>query len=233
MSEQQPPPPPPPPTPPTTAHEEPGLYVALTHSPLDAGLLLARVRSPLAGANVLFSGTTRDSFGGRAVAGLTYQAYAPLALATLRRVAAATRDAHALTAVAVVHRLGPVPVGEESILLAVASPHRQAAWRAGEALLEEVKARAEIWKLERFVDDDEGVWRANRDGAAGVRVPMSEAGGGEGDRDEREPEEREQKREGQNEEQVPEVMGPVIRPRRPGEAGHGAVVNPRPQAPPR
>lgn len=219
---------PPPPTTSTTAHEEPGLYVALTHSPLDAGALLARVRSPLAGANVLFSGTTRDSFGGRAVAGLTYQAYAPLALATLRRVAAATRDAHALTAVAVVHRLGPVPVGEESILLAVASPHRQAAWRAGEALLEEVKARAEIWKLERFVDDDEGVWRANRDGATGVRVSVSGAGGGEGGRDDREPEEGE----GQGEEQVPEVMGPVIRPRRPGEVGHGAVVNPRPQASP-
>lgn len=223
--------PPPPPTPPTTAHEEPGLYVALTHSPLDAGALLARVRSPLAGANVLFSGTTRDSFGGRAVAGLTYQAYAPLALATLRRAAAAARRDHALTAVAVVHRLGPVPVGEESILVAVASPHRQAAWRAGEALLEEVKARAEIWKLERFVDDDEGVWRANRDGAAGVRVPASGAGGGEGGRDGGgEPGEGDVK--GQGNEQVPELMGPVIRPRRPGEAGHGAVVNPRPQAAP-
>lgn len=156
-----------------TALQEPGLYVALTHDPLDPAALMDRVRSPQAGAIVLFAGTTRDSFDARAVAGLTYQAYAPLALNTLRALAAAVRARHALAAVAIVHRLGPVPVGEESILIAVSSPHRQAAWRAGEECLEEVKAHAEIWKLERFVDDEAGVWRANRDGAVGVRVPAS------------------------------------------------------------
>lgn len=153
--------------------QEPGLYVALTHDLLDAAALMNRVRSPAAGAIVLFAGTTRDTFDGRAVSGLTYQAYTALALRTLREVAATARARHSLVAVAVVHRLGPVPIGEESILIAVSSPHRQAAWRAGEELLEEVKARAEIWKLERFVDDESGVWRANRDGAAGVRLPVA------------------------------------------------------------
>lgn len=58
----------------------------------------------------------------------------------------------------------------------MSAPHRQAAWRAGEEALEETKKRAEIWKLERFVGG-EGVWRANRDGAVGVRV--DEGGRGE------------------------------------------------------
>jgi molybdopterin synthase catalytic subunit len=69
-----------------------------------------------------------------------------------------------------IHRLGVVPIGEESIYIAVSSPHRKEAWRAGEEALEECKSRAEIWKLEEFEGEEGGVWRANRDGAAGVRV---------------------------------------------------------------
>lgn len=72
-----------------------------------------------------------------------------------------------------VHRLGTVPIGEESILIAVSSPHRQAAWRAGEEALEECKARVEVWKREEF-EGEEGVWRANRDGIQGEKIPASE-----------------------------------------------------------
>lgn len=68
-----------------------------------------------------------------------------------------------------VHRLGVVPIGEESILIAVSAPHRQAAWRAGEEALEECKSRVEVWKREEF-EGEEGVWRANRDGLKGVEV---------------------------------------------------------------
>lgn len=59
-------------------------------------------------------------------------------------------------------------IGEESILIAVSSPHRRAAWKAGEEALEEVKAKVEIWKEEWF--EDGGVWRSNRDGEQGVPV---------------------------------------------------------------
>lgn len=69
-----------------------------------------------------------------------------------------------------VHRLGTVPIGEESIVIALSSPHRQAAWRAGEEALEECKAKVEVWKLEEFGGEEGGVWRANRDGAVGVKV---------------------------------------------------------------
>jgi molybdopterin synthase catalytic subunit len=69
-----------------------------------------------------------------------------------------------------IHRLGVVPIGEESIFIAVSSPHRKAAWLAGEEALEECKEKAEIWKLEEFDGEEGGVWRANRDGQKGVRV---------------------------------------------------------------
>lgn len=74
------------------------------------------------------------------------------------------------------HRLGEVPVGEDSIVIAVASVHRTEAWRAGEEALELCKERVEVWKLESFADEEgEGgaVWRANRDGKVGVRVDLS------------------------------------------------------------
>lgn len=95
-----------------------------------------------------------------------------MALQTLISIARSIKEKHSLTAIAMVHRLGVVPIGEESILIAVSSPHRQAAWRAGEEALEECKHRAEIWKLEEFDGEgsEAGVWRANRDGKMGVKV---------------------------------------------------------------
>lgn len=121
------------------------------------------------------TGTTRDTFASKRVKQLTYQSYAPLALTTLLALARAVRAKHGLAAIAVVHRLGAVPIGEESILVAVAAPHRQAAWRGGEEALELCKEKVEIWKLEEFEDGEEqggggGVWRANRDGHVGVKV---------------------------------------------------------------
>lgn len=84
-------------------------------------------------------------------------------------IAKATVEKHGLKGIAMVHRLGVVPVGEDSIVVAVSAPHRQAAWRAGEEALEACKARVEVWKREEF-EDGGGVWKANRDGVAGQRA---------------------------------------------------------------
>lgn len=198
-----------------------GCYVALTEAPLDVNSVLQRVRSPKAGANVLFAGTssprvivsllfrvkgcltdpltgsTRDSFGDRAVATLRYAAYRPLALRTMLAIARDVQAAHSLIGIAVVHRLGPVPIGEDSILIAVSAAHRQAAWRAGEACLERAKERVEVWKEEVFVADQaedkgqgpaegESVWRANRDPTAAAPAttemvrPNAQDGGQDG-----------------------------------------------------
>ncbi|KAH6686920.1 putative polysaccharide deacetylase [Plectosphaerella plurivora] len=149
----------------------PGCHVSLTYDTLSPTEALDLVRSPRAGALVLFAGTTRDNFEGRAVKELQYSAYVPRALRTMLSVAEGVMKRHdgSVVGVAIVHRLGVVPVGEESILIAVASAHRAEGWRAGEEALEEVKDKVEVWKLEEF-HGGEGVWRANRDGQAGVRV---------------------------------------------------------------
>ncbi|EJP64266.1 Molybdopterin synthase catalytic subunit [Beauveria bassiana] len=148
----------------------PGCHVALTHSPLDIPSTMALVRSPSAGAIVLFAGTTRDNFAGKPVKELQYTSYRPRALRTMLGIATALHAEHGLVGLALVHRLGVVPVGEESILIAASSPHRQAAWRAGEAALEACKEKVEVWKREEFEGEEEGVWRANRDGAVGEKV---------------------------------------------------------------
>lgn len=166
-----------------------GVHVELTHAHLDFTSVMNTVKSPKAGAIVLFAGTsnrflplltdltcllgtTRDNFGGKPVKELQYSSYAPRALKTLFSIADATKSKHGLTAITMVHRLGVVPIGEESILIAVSSPHRQAAFRAGEEALEECKAKVEVWKLEEFGGEEGGVWRANRDGAAGIPGPV-------------------------------------------------------------
>ncbi|SPJ80121.1 related to molybdopterin synthase large subunit [Fusarium torulosum] len=129
-------------------------YVALTHNHLNAQDIMDR--------------TTRDNFAGKPVKELQYTAYHPRALKSMLTIAKDVRDKHGLRGVAMIHRLGAVPIGEESILIAVSSPHREAAWRAGEEALEECKSKVEVWKREEF-EGEEGVWRANRDGAVGQR----------------------------------------------------------------
>ncbi|KAL9004254.1 MAG: hypothetical protein Q9188_002918 [Gyalolechia gomerana] len=144
--------------------------VALTASELDVASIVSSVKSPKAGAVVLFAGTTRDNFDGKPVAHLEYSAYAPLALKTMLRIAQSVKQKYALTAVTLIHRLGVVPIGEESILIAVSAAHRHAAWKGGEEALELCKEKVEVWKLEEFAGDAGRVWKANRDGTSGVQV---------------------------------------------------------------
>ncbi|KAI9819276.1 MAG: Molybdopterin synthase catalytic subunit [Pycnora praestabilis] len=157
-------------TPPPQRLEEPNIHVELTHAHLDVISVMNRVKSPKAGAVVLFAGTTRDSFDNKPVSSLNYSSYPPLALNTLMSIAKAIHTKYALVAISLTHRLGTVPIGEESILIAVSAPHRQAAWKAGEEALEECKERVEVWKLEKFGGEEGGVWRANRDGGVGIKV---------------------------------------------------------------
>lgn len=149
------------------------IHLELTYSPLNPITNLSQTRSPCAGANVLFLGTTRDTFANKPVARLSYTSYAPRALRTLSTIAEAAVSKYALAGVSISHRLGEVPVAEESIAIAVSAGHREAAWRAGEEILEECKAHAEIWKREEFVGQEkaDGEWRANRDtDSSGKRV---------------------------------------------------------------
>jgi len=146
--------------------ESPTIYISLVYDALDIPAYLRFTRSPTAGANILFLGTTRNNFDHRPVSRLSYSAYPSLALKSLFAIAEDVQKKHGLEKVAIVHRLGEVKVEEESIAVTVSSGHRAAGWDGAEEILERVKARAEIWKREWFSDTgemEEGVWRANRD----------------------------------------------------------------------
>src|SRR3954451_24481016 len=121
--------------------------VAGRPEPLSLDTLAAAVRDPRAGAVVTFSGVTRD------VDHLDYEAYAEMAEAELARIAGAALERHGLCAVAVEHRVGAVPLSEASVLIAVSAPHRAEAFAGGREVIDEVKARAPIWKRE------EGEWK--------------------------------------------------------------------------
>lgn len=138
---------------------EPGAgATGLTDGPLDAAGAIAAVAGPGRGAVVVFLGTVRDHHRGRRVAGLSYSAYRPMAAAVLRRIVADLEAGGEDLRAAIVHRLGEVPVGEPSVVIAVGAPHRAAAYEASRTALERLKAEAPIWKRERY-DDGTVAWR--------------------------------------------------------------------------
>jgi molybdopterin synthase catalytic subunit len=96
----------------------------------------------------------------RLVRRIAYEAYPALALAQLREIAGTTRAAFGPLEVAIVHRVGELAVGETSIAIAVAAPHRGRAFDACEYAIDEIKARLAVWKQEVFADG-EREWRAN------------------------------------------------------------------------
>jgi molybdopterin synthase catalytic subunit len=136
--------------------------VGLTDSPLDVAALSAAVASDEAGAIATFVGTSRKVSRDarnveRPVGTLWYEAYGPMALRRLREIAEDARTRFAVTAVAVWHRTGEVPVGEASVAIAVSAPHRGAAFDACRFVIEELKRSVPIWKRERFADGEEWV----------------------------------------------------------------------------
>ena len=122
--------------------------VQLVHEPIDATALLAAVAGPAAGANVLFTGTTRQMTGAATTDWLDYEAYEPLARTELERLRAAAISQFGLTGCGIVHRLGRVAVAETSVAVAVSAAHRREALAAAEWLLDQLKRQVPIWKRE-------------------------------------------------------------------------------------
>ena len=127
---------------------------------VDAEISLARVADavgdPAAGAIATFAGTTRKSNGGREVVRLEYEAYRDMAVAEFEKIAARARQRWDITKVAIVHRVGVVPIGEISVAIAVSAPHRGDAIEACHFAIDELKAVAPIWKKEFFLGGE--VW---------------------------------------------------------------------------
>jgi molybdopterin synthase catalytic subunit len=113
---------------------------------------LRLVHSPDAGAVVLFLGTTREVTGERRTLWLDYECYAEMAERKLAEIEAEARSRWTITECAIVHRLGRVDIGESSVAIAVSSPHRQAAFEAGQWLIDTLKKVVPIWKQEHWAD---------------------------------------------------------------------------------
>ena len=112
--------------------------------------LAADVSAQGDGAAVMFAGLVRDHNLGRRVLFLEYEAYEPLALKALERIVAEAREAWPETRVAVHHRIGRLEIGEASVAIAAASPHRANAYAACRYTIERVKQIVPIWKREHF-----------------------------------------------------------------------------------
>jgi MoaE-MoaD fusion protein len=134
------------------------LQADLVDGPIDTGQAVAAVSGSGRGAVVVFLGTVRDRHAGRPVEKLTYTAYRPMALEGLRRIVTDLEASAPGLRAAIVHRLGEVPVGEASVVIAVGSPHRAAAYEASRTALERLKAEIPIWKREHYADGA-AAWR--------------------------------------------------------------------------
>lgn len=130
--------------------------VALTRDPIRGAEIISALKAPGDGAMVVFDGIVRDHSGDRKTLYLDYEAYEPMALAKMREIVADLHARFDIDAVALVHRLGRLQIGETSVLIAVSSPHRAAAFDACRQAIEALKRTVPIWKKEYFADG--AVW---------------------------------------------------------------------------
>src|SRR5262249_48163914 len=127
-------------------------WVEVTEQEISTDAVLRAVRRADCGAVVLFLGTVRDNFQGMAVLGMEYEAHAALAYHAMQEIVDKARREWPLGAVAVVHRIGRLQLCDVSVAVAVASPHRAAAFEAGRFIIDTLKQTVPIWKCELLED---------------------------------------------------------------------------------
>ena len=129
----------------------------LSDEPLSLERAAAEVASEGAGAIATFVGTTRARSRGRDVIRLEYEAYEGMAEAEMERIASVLLDRHDIIDVAIHHRVGPVEIGETSVVIAVSAAHRAAAFDACREAIDTLKQTVPLWKKELYVGGEEWV----------------------------------------------------------------------------
>ena len=129
----------------------------LSETPLSLERVAAEVASDDAGAIATFVGTTRAHSRGREVIRLEYEAYEGMAEAEMERIAGELRERHDVIDVAILHRVGPVEIGETSVVIAVSAPHRAAAFDACREAIDTLKQTVPLWKKELYVGGEEWI----------------------------------------------------------------------------
>lgn len=124
----------------------------ISSTPIDVAMLHSELEATGAGAVVCFEGRVRDHSDGRAVNGLSYEAYVELAEAEGNRIVAEARGRFAVERIVCVHRIGDLALGDVAVWAGVSAGHRGAAFDACRHVIDEVKARVPIWKREHYVE---------------------------------------------------------------------------------
>jgi molybdopterin synthase catalytic subunit len=130
------------------------MHCRITHDPIDTASLLAAAPASSDGAVLLFLGVVRDLNEERAVGHLEYEAYEPMAERLLEEIVREARERWNTGAISVVHRVGRLEIGEASVAIVVAAPHRADAYAASRYVIDEIKKRVPIWKREGYVEGE-------------------------------------------------------------------------------
>jgi molybdopterin synthase catalytic subunit len=131
-------------------------FFELTEKPIDVGEAARRVVPANCGATVTLDGYVRQFTKGRETLYLVYEAYKPMALKEMEKLIERAREQFEIASVGIVHRLGKLEIGETSVVISVAAPHRRAAFEACEWLIKELKRTVPIWKKEVYADGE--IW---------------------------------------------------------------------------
>jgi molybdopterin synthase catalytic subunit len=131
-------------------------FYELTTEPLNVGEIARRIVPATCGAIVTLDGFVRQWTKGKETLYLEYEAYQPMALKELEKIIILAKEKFEIENVGIVHRLGRMEIGETSVVISVASPHRRAAFEACEWLIKELKRTVPIWKKEFYVGGE--VW---------------------------------------------------------------------------
>lgn len=138
-------------------------FYELTTSPIDITAVARRAVPPECGATVTLDGYARqftkdkETNEIRETEYLEYEAYEPMALREMQKLIEAAKSQFEISNVGIVHRLGRLEIGETSVVISVASPHRRAAFAACEWLIKELKRTVPIWKKEVYADGEQWV----------------------------------------------------------------------------
>lgn len=132
-------------------------FYEFTTQALDISSVARRVVPPECGATVTLDGYVRRFTNGRETLYLEYEAYEPMALKEMEKLIAHAKSEFDISNVGIVHRLGKLDIGETSVVISVAAPHRKAAFAACEWLIRELKRTVPIWKKEVYADGEHWV----------------------------------------------------------------------------
>ena len=135
-------------------NQKTGDFVEITTEALDIGAIARRVVPVNCGAIVTLDGFVRQFTKGRETEYLVYEGYEPMALKEMAKLVDAAKSQFEIEHVGIVHRLGKLEIGETSVVISVASPHRRAAFEACEWLIKELKRTVPIWKKEVYADGE-------------------------------------------------------------------------------